>query len=258
MRAIIDPSHVLRTYPRGPIKATGVKAAAMVVSKAAARIDRLLLLLTLRIFGWLFVCGGWVFGLLVVFAKLNRASGTVTDDDGLRQRLVAETMTSDPLSFVFFFCKLLHSPTIQSLPSHTQHNRGWVLAAALAPPSPPPPRSAFGYRDRSMPPPAQPSPRPPPSRGRMPPPSPALLLLLLLAAALVVAAAGDSDHDGKARSPSPRRVFVTNGLLGLAFAIYLSSRGLRKGSLSRSGAMAVRGWELVEGVPCFLFGCGSD
>jgi len=91
--------------------------------------------------------------------------------------------------------------------------------------------------------------------------SPAPPLLPLLAAALVVAvvaAADDSDHDGKARSPSPRRVFVTNGLLGLAFAIYLSSRGLRKGSLSRSGAMAVRGWESGDGVPCFLFGCGSD
>lgn len=62
---------------------------------------------------------------------------------------------------------------------------------------------------------------------------------LLMAAPGAAAAAAASTPSGS--SGGGGRVFLTNGLLGLAFASYLSYRGRRKRSLSRSGAMAVRG-----------------
>lgn len=68
-------------------------------------------------------------------------------------------------------------------------------------------------------------------------PSFLLLLLLLLAASTTATAAAATS--AAASDDQRRRVFVMNGLLGLAFASYLSRRGLRKRSLSRSGAIAV-------------------
>lgn len=80
--------------------------------------------------------------------------------------------------------------------------------------------------------------------------APALLVVAMAAAgaaaALLMAAPGAAAAAAATSTPSGSskgggRVFLTNGVLGLAFASYLSYRGRRKRSLSRSGAMAVRG-----------------
>lgn len=62
---------------------------------------------------------------------------------------------------------------------------------------------------------------------------------MLLGTAAVAEAAKGAGAAGTGGGSSSR-IFLTNGLLGFAFASFLSYRGLRKGSLSRSGAMAVR------------------
>ena len=86
---------------------------------------------------------------------------------------------------------------------------------------------------------------PPPPR-RQAPAVPALIAAAaaattLLAAATIPGAAAAAAETAAGKGDGDGRVFLLNGLLGLAFASFLSYRGRRKGSLSRSGAMAVRG-----------------